>query len=130
MSRLGRGARALGWVLFLLVVAIVAIVSKALANAIGKLVPVVRFHLSVGQITIDLADSDPALLPGDEVELRITARIVAGTFSEKYQAKANEFVGPRTYRAQAVVREGSVVRHRARAEIDREFSKRMGAPGA
>ena len=85
MSRLGRGARALGWVLFLLVVAIVAIVSKALAKAIGKLVPVVRFHLSLGPTKLDLTDDTPALLPGDEVELRITARIVAGTLAEKYR---------------------------------------------
>ena len=104
--------------------------TKSLAQAIGKLVPVVRFQLSVGSITLDLSDSDWALLPGDEVEFRITAWIVAGTFAEQYQAKTNEFIGPCTYRAQAVVREGSVVRNRARAEIDREFSKRMGAPGA
>jgi hypothetical protein len=97
---------------------------------IGKLVPVVRFHLSVGSVTLDLSDSDPAPLPGDEVELRITARIVAGTFAEKYQAKTNEFIGPRTYRAQAIPREGSILRHRTRAAIDREFAQRVGAPGA
>ena len=55
---------------------------------------------------------------------------MSGTFAEKYQAKTNEFIGPRTYAAQAVVRDGSIIAHRPRAEIDREFATRMGAPGA
>jgi hypothetical protein len=99
-------------------------VGHPLGDALGKLRPV-GLSLSVGKVVLELTDDDPILMIGDEVEVTVTARVIAATVSEKYDRKSNEFVGPTVYSAAAVVRDAEVVGHRNRVDIELEFSERV-----
>jgi hypothetical protein len=99
-------------------------VGHPLGDALSKLRPV-GLRLALSSAKLELTDTDPVLMVGDEVEVTVTARVVSATVSERYSKATNEFIGPLTYSASAVVRDGEVTGHRARAEIDREFSERV-----
>jgi hypothetical protein len=99
-------------------------VGHPLGDALGKLRPV-GLRLALSSAKLELTDADPVLMVGDEVEVTVTARVVSATVSEKYSKYTNEFIGPLTYSASAVVRDAEVTGHRTRAEIEAEFSDRV-----
>jgi hypothetical protein len=99
-------------------------VGHPLGDALGKLRPV-GLRLALSSAKLELTDADPVLMVGDEVEVTVTARVVSATVSEKYSKYTNEFIGPLTYSASAVVRDAQVTGHRTRAEIDAEFAERV-----
>jgi hypothetical protein len=98
-------------------------VGHPLGDALGKLRPV-GLRLALSSAKLELTDADPILMVGDEVEVAVTARVVSATVAEKYSKATNEFIGPLTYSASAVVRDAQVTGHRTRAELDAEFSER------
>jgi hypothetical protein len=99
-------------------------VGHPLGDALSKVRPV-GLHLAISKVTLELTHDDPVLMVGDEVEVTVTARVVSATVSEKYSKAANEFIGPLTYSANAIVRDGAVTGHRTRTEIEAEFSERV-----
>jgi hypothetical protein len=99
-------------------------VGHPLGDALGKLRPV-GLRLALSSAKLELTDAEPVFMVGDEVEVRVTARVISATVSEKYSKQTNEFIGPLTYSASAVVRDAQVTGHRTRAEIDAEFAERV-----
>jgi hypothetical protein len=101
-----------------------SLVGHPLGDALSKLRPV-GLRLALSSAKLELTDDDPVLMVGDEVEVTVTVRVISATVSERYSKATNEFIGPLTYSASAVVRDAEVTGHRTRAELEAEFSQRV-----
>ena len=93
-----------------------------LADAISKLAPVSQ-HVTLGGLRkLDLPSS---LLTGDEIEVRIRARITKAGFREDFDAKTNQFKSPLQWECTATAYEVELVGVKERAAIDAEFFDRL-----